>query len=96
MQTAYTIHSSEGIPVRVLVSTSMHDDGRTVTVTKVNCDFSWKEQLDTKISYNKILRKSPWYVLEDPEKRFHRILRKNLSNNYNWQFEVYYPFSDDL
>lgn len=93
MQTAYALHFSEGVPVRKLVTTDVVDN--KMTVTTIDCDFSWAIVPGSARTYTRILRKQKFFRPE-PEVLFHTRLRRSMFETHNWRFEVYEPFSDSL
>lgn len=93
MQTAYALHFSEGVPERVLVKTEVHDNKMSVTISK--CDWTWAEDIATRRGYEKLLKKAKFFRPE-PEVMFHAKFRRKMEIEYNWRFEVYHPFSDDI
>jgi len=93
MQTAYALHFSEGTPIRKLVTTEVTDN--RMKVTTIECDFSWAIIPGSAREYTQLIRKQKFFKPE-PEVLFHLTLRRKMLETYNWRFEVYEPFSDNL
>lgn len=91
-KTAYCIHLSEGIPVRRIVETETQTVTSDLVVRITDMDWDWNKKGKTTEFFVSIPKPGAFSGLT-PEAYYHRRLRRRLSEEHGWRFEVYAPLS---
>lgn len=98
MITAYCLHLSEGVPVRRILETKSNGNEINVNITECNWEWNKKENVKT---FKFFVKSKPWWVNTldfadwtiHQQKQYHKKFRRQMSNEHNWRFEIYWPMS---
>lgn len=88
MTTAYLIHNSEGVPIRRIVETTKDNIVLKSRVYSPSDD-KWDVTAGYQMSFVSTLGK----YSEKAERQHHLFTRFELSKQYGYRFEIYWPLS---